>query len=43
MTVKFAAASAGQKTVAGTLKLSVCSEANCLLEQRQVAVAVDVK
>ncbi len=43
MTVKFAAASVGQKTVAGTLKLSVCSEANCLLEQRQLAVAVDVK
>jgi hypothetical protein len=42
MTVKFASASAGRKTVAGTLKLSVCSEANCLLEQRQVVVPVEV-
>jgi len=42
MTVKFASASAGRKTVAGTLKLSVCSEANCLLEQRQVVVPIEV-
>lgn len=42
MTVKFASASAGRKTVEGTLRLSVCSEANCLLEQRQVAVPVEV-
>jgi hypothetical protein len=43
MTVKFAPASSGQKTIAGTLKLSVCSEANCLLEQRQVSAPVEVK
>jgi hypothetical protein len=42
MTVKFASARAGRKTVEGTLRLSVCSEANCLLEQRQVAVPVEV-
>jgi hypothetical protein len=43
MTVRFAPAGAGQKTVAGTFKLSVCSEANCLLEQRQVSAVVLVQ
>jgi hypothetical protein len=43
MTVKFTPTSAGSTTIAGTLKLSVCSEANCLLEQRQVSTAVAVK
>jgi hypothetical protein len=43
MTVKFTPASTGSTTIAGTLKLSVCSEANCLLEQRQVSTAVAVK
>jgi hypothetical protein len=43
MTVKFTPSSAGSSTITGTLKLSVCSEANCLLEQRQVSTAVAVK
>jgi len=43
MTVKFTPSSAGSTTITGTLKLSVCSEANCLLEQRQVSTAVAVK
>jgi len=43
MSVKFAAASSGSKAVAGTLKLSVCSEASCLLEQRQVSAVVAVE
>jgi hypothetical protein len=43
MTIKFTPASAGNATIGGMLKLSVCSEANCLLEQRQVSAAVAVK
>lgn len=43
MTVTFVSAGPGPKTVAGTLKLSVCSGANCLLEQRRVSAAVLVK
>jgi hypothetical protein len=43
MTVKFAPAGAGQKTVAGAFKVSVCSDANCLLEQRQVSAVVLVQ
>jgi len=43
MTVKFAPAGPGTKTVGGTFKLSVCSGANCLLEQRQISAVVLVK
>jgi hypothetical protein len=43
MTVKFAPTGPGQKAVSGTFKLSVCSEANCLLEQRQVSAMVLVQ
>jgi hypothetical protein len=43
MTVKFAPKGSGQKAVSGTFKLSVCSEANCLLEQRQVSAMVLVQ
>jgi hypothetical protein len=43
MTVKFAPKGPGPKTIAGTFKLSVCSLANCLLEQRQVSAVVPVK
>jgi hypothetical protein len=43
MTVKFIAADPGPKAIAGTLKLSVCSAAACLLEQRQVTANVVTK
>jgi hypothetical protein len=40
MTVKFTAQDKGQKTISGTFKLSVCSAATCLLEQREVTAVV---
>jgi hypothetical protein len=43
MSVKFTPAGRGSKEVAGTLKLSVCSAQNCLLEQRHVSATVIAK
>jgi hypothetical protein len=43
MTVKFKAGQKGPVTVGGTFKLSVCSSANCQLEQQDVAATVTVK
>jgi hypothetical protein len=43
MTVKFVPADANAKSIAGTLKLSVCSAGTCLLEQRQVTASVTTK
>lgn len=43
MKVKFKIADPGTKTVGGTLKLSVCSGASCLLEQRPVTASVLTK
>jgi hypothetical protein len=43
MTVKFKAASKGTVAISGTFKLSVCSSANCQLEQQDVSVNVTVK
>jgi hypothetical protein len=43
MTVKFAVADRGARTIAGNFKLSVCSAQACLLEQRQVAANVVTK
>ncbi len=43
MTLKFVADSPGDKAIAGTLKLSVCSAQACLLEQRQVTANVTTK
>jgi hypothetical protein len=43
MTVKFKATQKGAVTIDGTLKMSVCSSANCQLEQQEVAVNVTVK
>jgi hypothetical protein len=40
MTVKFTVADKSPKTIGGTFKLSVCSPAACLLEQRDVSAAV---
>jgi hypothetical protein len=42
MTVSFQSAK-GQKTIAGTFKLSVCSEQNCQLEQQKVSTSVTVR
>ncbi len=41
--VPFVAAKAGKATVGGTLSLSVCSEANCIMDKVPLDVAVDVK
>ncbi len=41
--VPFVAAKAGKVTVGGTLYLSVCSDANCIIEKEPLEVAVDVK
>jgi hypothetical protein len=43
MTVKFVPEGQGDKTIAGTLKLSVCSPQSCLVDQQQVRASVSVK
>jgi hypothetical protein len=43
MRVKFKVAQKGAVTIGGTFKLSVCSSANCQLEQQEVSVAVTAK
>jgi hypothetical protein len=43
MPVAFVPESAGQHTVAGKFHFSVCTEENCLLEQRDLSLVVDVK
>ena len=40
--VPFVPASAGDKKVAGTLSLSVCSAANCLMDKQQLDLTVKV-
>jgi hypothetical protein len=41
--VPFVAAKAGKATINGTLSLSVCSEANCIMDTVPLEVAVEVK
>ena len=41
--VPFTAAKAGKVTLGGTLYLSVCSDANCIMDKVPLEVAVDVK
>ncbi len=41
--VPFVASRAGKAKVAGTLSMSVCSEANCVMEKLELEVDVDVK
>ncbi len=41
--VPFVASKAGKTKVAGTLSMSVCSDANCLMEKVDLEVDVDVK
>jgi len=41
--VPFVSTSAGDKKVAGTLSLSVCSAANCLMDKQQLDLAVKVE
>lgn len=43
MPVSFAAEKAGKVTVAGQFLFSVCTEENCLMEKRDLALTVDVK
>jgi hypothetical protein len=43
MKVRFTPAAAGSATIAGTLKVSVCSAENCLLEQPKVRTIVAAK
>lgn len=43
MTVKFRAEAAGPAQVVGVFKLSVCSEADCQIEEPKIAFAVPVK
>jgi hypothetical protein len=42
LTVRFKAKQAGDATVAGTYKLSVCSAENCQIEQQAVTLTVPV-
>jgi hypothetical protein len=41
--VPFVAAKAGKFTIGGTLSLSVCSDANCIMDKVPLDVPVDVK
>ncbi|MEP7125643.1 MAG: hypothetical protein ABJE95_32230 [Byssovorax sp.] len=41
--VPFTVSKAGKATVSGTLSLSVCSDANCIMDKVELAVDVDVK
>jgi ABC-type glycerol-3-phosphate transport system substrate-binding protein len=41
--VPFTAAKSGKATIAGTLSLSVCSEANCIMDKVPLELTVDVK
>lgn len=41
--VPFTAAKAGNVTIAGVLSLSVCSDANCIMDKVPLDVAVEVK
>jgi hypothetical protein len=41
--IPFVAAQAGRSTVAGTFHLSVCSEANCIIDKVALELPVDVK
>jgi hypothetical protein len=43
MSVRFTPAAAGDKTISGTFKVSVCSAENCLLEQPKVLAVVAAK
>lgn len=42
-TVPFVAAKAGKAKVGGTLHFSVCSESQCVMDKKEIEVAVDVK
>lgn len=42
LTIPVNAQSAGKPTVAGTLSFSVCTEERCLVEKRELSVALDV-
>ena len=41
--VPFVVAKAGKATISGTLSLSVCSDANCIMDKVPLELAVDVK
>lgn len=41
--VAFTAAKTGKVTIAGTMFMSVCSDANCIMDKVPLEVAVDVK
>ena len=41
--VPFVVSKAGKATVSGTLSLSVCSDANCIMDKVELALDVDVK
>jgi hypothetical protein len=43
MSVKFTPAAAGDKTISGTFKVSVCSAENCVLDQPKVSAVVAAK
>jgi hypothetical protein len=42
MTIRLKPSEMGSRAVAGTFKLSVCSDKNCLIEQRQLSATVQV-
>lgn len=43
MTVRYRSAAAGAHAIAGTYKLSVCSEAKCQMETAKVSVTVSIR
>jgi hypothetical protein len=42
MTVRFTPKSSGKKTIAGQFSFSVCTEEQCLVERRDLSLAIDV-
>ena len=43
MTVPFTPSEAGQRTISGTFKFSVCTEEQCLIKKEELALAVTVE
>lgn len=43
MKVSFSPAAPGDKTIAGTFKLSVCSPQSCLIEEPRISAAIAAK
>jgi hypothetical protein len=43
MNVPFTPSEAGERTISGTFKFSVCTEEQCLIKKQELALAVTVE